>query len=44
MHYKIIERDSEIFFKYKPEKNQRKIDNKIVKESPFKVLKDLNLG
>ncbi len=43
MNYKIIEKNGDIFFKYIPEKNIKKIKNKPIKESPFKVLKDLNL-
>jgi len=44
MNYKIIEKNANIFFKYIPEKNIKKIKNKTTKESPFKVLKDLNLN
>tara|TARA_B100001027_G_scaffold52068_1_gene34723 strand:- start:673 stop:987 length:315 start_codon:yes stop_codon:yes gene_type:complete len=44
MSYKIIERNDNIFFKYNPKKNIKKIKNKITKESPFKILKDLNLN
>jgi len=44
MNYKIIEKNDDIFFKYIPEKNIKKIKNKTTKESPFKVLKDLNLN
>ena len=45
MNYKIIERNNEIFFKYKPLKKNKKIfDKKTLRESPFKVLKNLNLN
>ncbi len=44
MNYKVIEKNDDIYFKYNPEKNIRKINNKTTKESPFKVLKDLNLN
>ena len=45
MNYKVIEKDDEVFFKYKPEKNyKKKIKKNILKESPFGVLKNLNLG
>ena len=43
MGYKIIEKDSEIFFEYSPRKNFKKIEKKTIKESPFGVLKNLNL-
>ena len=44
MNYKIIERNDDIFFKYNPKKNIKKIRNKTTKENPFKILKDLNLN
>ncbi len=44
MNYKVKEREKEIFFKYFPKKNYNKSNNKILKESPFVVLKDLNLN
>ena len=45
MNYKIIERNNEIFFKYAPSKKNKKISNKkSLKESPFEVLKNLNLN
>ena len=44
MSYKIIERDNETFFRYLPPKNIKRILNKKdIKESPFKILKNLNL-
>ena len=43
MNYKIIEKNDDIFFEYIPEKSIKKIKNKHTKESPFKVLKNLNL-
>ncbi len=42
MDYKIIEKNTEIFFKYIPKRNIKKDDKKIVKESPFGVLKNLS--
>ena len=45
MDYKIIEKNEEIFFKYLPSKNQKKkFQKKGYKESPFDVLKSLNLN
>ena len=44
MSYKIIYDDNEVFFKYTPKKNVKKSNKKIEKESPFKVLKNLNLN
>ncbi len=45
MSYKIIEKEKEVFFKYSPPKNVKKIFNKkITKENPFGVLKNLNLN
>ncbi len=44
MNYKIIERNDDIFFKYNPKKNIKKTKSKTTKESPFKILKDLNLN
>jgi len=44
MNYRIIERDNETFFKYLPPKKIKQIFNKKdTKESPFKILKNLNL-
>ena len=45
MNYIIIEKNNEIFFKYKPEmKNKKKFIKKNLKENPFGILKDLNLN
>ena len=44
MNYKIIEKNNDIFFKYIPEKKVKKTKDKIIKENPFKILKDLNLN
>ena len=44
MGYKIIEKNEEIFFKYSPQKKFKKINKKPTKESPFGILKDLNLN
>ena len=45
MNYKIFEKNSELFFKYNPPKRNKKIFlKKPNKESPFMVLKNLNLN
>ena len=45
MNYKIIEKNDEIFFIYKPKKGNKKIyDKKVSKESHFRILKNLNLN
>ena len=45
MNYVIIEKENEIFFKYKPKiKNKKKFIRKNLKENPFGILKDLNLN
>ena len=44
MQYLIIEKGNEIYFKYNPKRNFKKPDKKVVKESPFEVLKNLNLS
>ena len=44
MNYKIIEKEKDVFFKYYPKKNPKKSSKKIIKESPFGVLKNLNLS
>ncbi len=45
MNYKIIEKEKETFFKYLPQKNNKKIfDKKPRKENPFGILKNLNLN
>ena len=44
MNYKVIERNNEVFFSYIPKKNLKVINKKFTKESPFGVLKDLNLN
>ncbi len=44
MNYKISEKENEIFFKYNPPRKTKKIFiKKDSKESPFKILKNLNL-
>ena len=44
MGYRIIEKKDEVFFKYFPSRNNKKIFNrKTSKENPFGVLKNLNL-
>ena len=44
MNYKIIERENDIFFRYTPKKSSKKQNQKILKETPFGVLKDLNFN
>ncbi len=45
MNYKVFEKDSDLFFKYYPPKKTKKIFlKKPNKESPFMVLKNLNLN
>ena len=45
MGYKVSEKNNEIFFKYFPtRKRNKKIDKKGSKESPFGILKNLNLN
>ena len=44
MNYKIIEKNTETYFRYIPKKSKKIITNKNnLKESPFKILKKLNL-
>ena len=43
MGYRIIEKNDEVFFKYRPKKNNKKIyDKKISKKNPFRIIKNLN--
>ena len=44
MNYKVTEKNEEIFFEYSPKRKFKKFDNKTSKESPFGVLKNLNLN
>ena len=44
MHYKIIEKENDMFFKYIPKKIIKKSNKINNKENPFKVLKNLNLN
>ena len=45
MNYKISEKDGDLFFKYSPKKKFKKsFDKTAKKESPFGVLKNLNLN
>ena len=45
MNYKTIERDKDIYFKYNPKKQIKRLFKKIEpSNSPFKVLKDLNFN
>ena len=44
MGYKVFEKENDIFFKYYPQKNFKKENKKIIKESPFGVLKNLNFS
>ena len=44
MNYKVTEKNEDLFFKYFPQKKFKKtFKNKMNKESPFGVLKNLNL-
>ncbi len=44
MDYKIFEKNSEVFFKYVPKRNLKRPNKKIIKESPFGILKNLDLN
>ena len=44
MQYKIIEKEDQIFFKYLPKRNQKKVNKILTKENPFDVLKNLNFN
>ena len=44
MGYKVFEKNNDLFFKYNPRKSSKKENKKFIKESPFKVLKNLNLN
>ena len=45
MGYRFVEKEKDLFFKYKGVKNSKKITKKETnKESPFKILKQLNLN
>tara|TARA_B100001093_G_scaffold42721_1_gene36296 strand:- start:1583 stop:4066 length:2484 start_codon:yes stop_codon:yes gene_type:complete len=45
MNYKIIDKNDEIYLQYSPIKNKNKnFNKKIIKESPFGILKNLNLN
>ncbi len=44
MNYQIIEKNEEVYLKYKPKKSNKKIFKKSEKESPFGILKSLNLN
>ena len=45
MNYKITEKSEDLFFKYMPQKtNKKTLNKKINKENPFEVLKNLDLG
>ena len=44
MGYKITEKSNEVFFKYVPQKKLKKVIKKTTKESPFGILKELNLS
>ena len=44
MNYKVTKKDEDLFFKYVPQKKLKKpFNKKINKETPFGVLKNLNL-
>ena len=45
MNYKTLERDNDIYFKYSPQKQNKKTFKKTASlNNPFKVLKDLNFN
>ena len=45
MNYKVLEKNNEVYFRYSPKKIKKKIfQKKTAKESPFGVLKNLNLN
>jgi len=45
MNYKTFEKNEDLYFKYTPKKNFKKINKKSeIKENPFKILKNLNLN
>ena len=45
MNYKVSEKKEDIFFKYIPvKKNKKNLNEKIKKESPFKILKNLSFN
>ena len=44
MGYKTFEKDKEVYFKYLPKKSFKKTNKIVLKESPFEVLKKLNLN
>ena len=45
MGYRLIVKEKDLFFKYLPNKKSKKVNKKITnKESPFKVLKQLNFN
>ena len=45
MNYKVLEKNNEVFFKYKPQKAKRKdFNKKSQKENPFGILKNLSFN
>ena len=44
MDYRVTEKDKDVFFKYTPKKNFKKLNKKNLKESPFGILKNLNFN
>ena len=45
MGYKTFKKDEEIYFSYtSPKRTKRSINNKKLKESPFEILKNLNIN
>ena len=44
MSYKILEKNNEVFFKYIPKKKVKFQNKENIKESPFGILKNLNLN
>ena len=43
MNYKVTDKENDVFFKYFPKKNIKKTNKNLIKETPFGVLKNLNL-
>ena len=43
MNYKVTDKENDVLFKYFPKKNIKKTNKNLIKETPFGVLKNLNL-
>ena len=44
MSYNVVEKNNDVFFRYNPKKNLKEPSKKFIKQSPFGVLKNLNLS